>query len=116
EPLSVSCYNAAIICCPRQLIFVLSVGGSSTDTFPVLEDSMLKRLFFTALSIAALTYSASAANALPAASGGQTFYVSTSLSDSVGKPADPTIYNIGGNTYFKLRDLGRLLDFGVTYD
>ena len=77
---------------------------------------MLKRLFFTALSIAALTYSASAANALPAASGGQTFYVSTSLSDSVGKPADPTIYNIGGNTYFKLRDLGRLLDFGVTYD
>ena len=26
------------------------------------------------------------------------------------------IYNIGGHTYFKLRDLGRLLDFGVTYD
>ncbi|WP_346705502.1 glucosaminidase domain-containing protein [uncultured Agathobaculum sp.] len=77
---------------------------------------MLKRLIFTALSIAALTYSASAANALPATSGGQTFYVSTSLSDAVGKPADPTIYNIGGNTYFKLRDLGRLLDFGVTYD
>ena len=73
---------------------MLLVGGLITDTFPVLEDSMLRRLLFTAVSIAALTYSASAANALPAASGGQTFYVSTSLSDAVGKPADPTIYNI----------------------
>lgn len=77
---------------------------------------MLKRLFLTAVSIAALTCSASAVNASPAASSGQTFFVSTSLSDSVGKPADPTIYNIEGRTYFKLRDLGRLLDFGVTYD
>lgn len=77
---------------------------------------MFKRLIFTAFSIAALTCSASAIRALPAASGGQTFYVSTSLSDTAGRAADPTIYNIAGNTYFKLRDLGRLLDFGVTYD
>ena len=77
---------------------------------------MLKRLFCTALSIAALGCSASAVNALPAATGGQTFYVSTTLSDAAGHFADPTIYNIDGNTYFKLRDLGRLLDFGVTYD
>lgn len=77
---------------------------------------MLKRFIFTALSIAALSCSASAANAFPAASSGQTFYVSTSLSDTAGQSADPTIYNIGGNTYFKLRDLGRLLNFGVTYD
>lgn len=77
---------------------------------------MLKRLFFTAFSLAALTCSASAANALPASNGGQTFYVSTTLSDAAGRFADPTIYNIGGNTYFKLRDLGRLLNFGVTYD
>lgn len=77
---------------------------------------MLKRLFFTAFSLAALTCSAPAANALPASNGGQTFYVSTTLSDAAGRFADPTIYNIGGNTYFKLRDLGRLLNFGVTYD
>ena len=77
---------------------------------------MFKRLFLTAFGLAALTCTASAVNAQPAASGGQTFYVSTSLSDSVGRAADPTIYNIGGNTYFKLRDLGRLLDFGITYD
>lgn len=77
---------------------------------------MFKRLFLTAFGLAALTCTASAVNALPAASGGQTFYVSTSVSDSVGRAVDPTIYNIGGNTYFKLRDLGRLLDFGVRYD
>ena len=76
----------------------------------------LKRLILAACSIAALTCSAAAVNANPAGSTGQSFYVSTSLADTVGRQADPTIYNIGGHTYFKLRDLGRLLDFGVTYD
>lgn len=77
---------------------------------------MLKRLIFTAFAVAALTSTASAVTATPAANGGQTFFVSTTLADTSGKPANPTIYNIAGNTYFKLRDLGRLLDFGVTYD
>ena len=76
----------------------------------------MKRLILAAVSLAALTCTASAVTASPASSGGQTFYVSTSESDSIGRAADPTIYNIDGNTYFKLRDLGRLLDFGVTYD
>lgn len=77
---------------------------------------MIKRLIFTACAIAALTSTASAVTATPATNGGQTFFVSTTLADTSGKPANPTIYNIAGNTYFKLRDLGRLLDFGVTYD
>mgnify|MGYP003281364266 FL=1 len=77
---------------------------------------MLKRLIFTAFAVAALTGTASAVTATPASAGGQTFYVSTTLSDTAGSKADPTIYNIEGNTYFKLRDLGRLLDFGVAYD
>lgn len=76
----------------------------------------MKRLITAAFCAAALTCTASAVTAAPAASAGQTLYVSTSVSDSVGRTADPTIYNIGGHTYFKLRDLGRLLDFGVTYD
>ena len=76
----------------------------------------MKRLLLSALTAAALTCTASAVTALPAASGGQSFYISTTLSDTAGRPADPTIYNIGGNTYFKLRDLGRLLNFGVTYN
>ena len=77
---------------------------------------ILKRLILAICSAAALTCTASAVNALPVGSTGQSFFVSTSLSDTAGQQADPTIYNIGGRTYFKLRDLGKLLDFGVTYD
>ena len=29
---------------------------------------------------------------------------------------DMTAYNIGGNNYVRLRDIGRAVDFGVTYD
>ncbi|MDO4271351.1 MAG: glucosaminidase domain-containing protein [Eubacteriales bacterium] len=76
----------------------------------------MKRLILAVLGAAALTCPAFAANALPASAGGQAFYVSTTLADVEGRAADPTIYNIEGSTYFKLRDLGRLLDFGVTYD
>ena len=76
----------------------------------------MKRLILAAFCAAALTGSAAAVNAVPAENGGQTFYVSTALSDASGTRADPTIYNIEGNTYFKLRELGRLLDFGVSYD
>lgn len=76
----------------------------------------MKRLILAALSAAALTCTASAVNALPATTNGQTLYISTSLADTAGAKADPTIYNIDGRTYFKLRDLGQLLDFGVSYD
>lgn len=76
----------------------------------------MKRLILGGLGAAALICTASAATAQPAQSVGQSFYISTTLSDTAGRAADPTIYNIEGNTYFKLRDLGRLLDFGVSYD
>ena len=33
-----------------------------------------------------------------------------------GEPCDLTAYNIGGNNYFMLRELGELLGFGVEYD
>ena len=33
-----------------------------------------------------------------------------------GKAADLRAYNMGGNNYFRLRDLGRSLGFGVDYD
>ena len=33
-----------------------------------------------------------------------------------GETVDLTAYNIGGNNFFKLRDLGTALDFGVDYD
>ena len=33
-----------------------------------------------------------------------------------GTQAELTAYNIAGNNYFKLRDLGKLFNFGVTWD
>ena len=33
-----------------------------------------------------------------------------------GKEISFTAYNIGGNNYFKLRDIGQAFDFGVTWD
>ncbi|MCR4772549.1 MAG: hypothetical protein K5855_09600 [Oscillospiraceae bacterium] len=33
-----------------------------------------------------------------------------------GRDAELTAYNLGGNNFFKLRDLGEALDFGVDYD
>ncbi len=33
-----------------------------------------------------------------------------------GNVASLTAYTINGNNYFKLRDLGKLLDFGVGWD
>ena len=33
-----------------------------------------------------------------------------------GKLVDVVVYNIGGNNYFKLRDLGKAIGFGVDYD
>ena len=33
-----------------------------------------------------------------------------------GRQLDLTAYNIADNNYFKLRDLGAALDFGVTWD
>ncbi|MGI6182374.1 MAG: glucosaminidase domain-containing protein [Agathobaculum sp.] len=76
----------------------------------------MKRLLLSLFCAVAMAGTASAVTALPAAAGGQRFYVSTSLSDSAGRAVNPTIYNIEGRTFFKLRDLGRLLDFGVTFD
>ncbi|MDY3617748.1 glucosaminidase domain-containing protein [Agathobaculum sp.] len=76
----------------------------------------MKRLILALGLVLALPAAASAVPAAPASAGGQTVYISTTEADTTGTRADPTIYNIEGKTYFKLRDLGRLLDFGVTYD
>lgn len=52
---------------------------------------------------------AQAADYLTARPTTQTFYLS-------GERIDLTAYLIGGSNYVRLRDLGRTVDFGVTYD
>jgi hypothetical protein len=49
-------------------------------------------------------------------SGNKTPTATTSNITLDGEAISLTAYNIAGNNYFMLRDLGRALDFGVTYD
>ena len=50
-----------------------------------------------------------AADYLTARPSSQTFYIE-------GQQATLTAYSIGGSNYVRLRDIGRAVDFGVTYD
>jgi len=43
-------------------------------------------------------------------------YLSTAIVYLGGNRISLTAYNIGGNNYFKLRDLGKTMNFGVTWD
>ena len=52
---------------------------------------------------------AQAADYLTARPSTQTFYIN-------GQQAPLTAYLIGGSNYVRLRDIGRAVDFGVTYD
>lgn len=52
---------------------------------------------------------AQAADYLTARPSSQTFYID-------GQQATLTAYSIGGSNYVRLRDIGRAVDFGVTYD
>ena len=46
----------------------------------------------------------------------QTAALNTSMICVDGKEVSLTAYNIGGNNYFKLRDIANTFDFGITYD
>ena len=52
---------------------------------------------------------AQAADYLTARPSSQTFYIN-------GQQAALTAYSISGNNYVRLRDIGKAVDFGVTYD
>ena len=52
---------------------------------------------------------AQAASGITAALSAQPIYVD-------GQRVDMTAYSIGGNNYVRLRDIGKAVDFGVTYD
>jgi hypothetical protein len=53
---------------------------------------------------------------VPSTKGSVTATLSTSVVYLNGNPVVLTAYTIGGNNYFKLRDVGKALNFGVTWD
>ena len=77
----------------------------------------MKKIIVTAICAAALTVSSLPAagavsatvTATPTRNLGQSVYVDNTR-------VYPTGYNIGGNNYFKLRDIAALVGFGVSYD
>ena len=66
-------------------------------------------LTLTGLAVGLTIGGQSAIAALTASPSTQRFYVN-------GMPYALTAYSIAGNNYVKLRDIGRAVDFGVTYD
>ena len=54
--------------------------------------------------------------ALPSSTDNQTASMTSSTIYKDGKTVALTAYNINGNNYFKLRDLGSTFNFGVTWD
>ena len=72
---------------------------------------LMKRIFAAILCGAAMMYTAFAAfiPATPTREIGQTVYVNDTC-------VYPTAYNIAGNNYFKLRDIGKMVGFGVDWN
>ena len=72
---------------------------------------LMKRIFAAILCGAAMMYTAFAAfiPATPTREIGQTMYVNDTR-------VYPTAYNIAGNNYFKLRDIGKMVGFGVDWN
>ena len=72
---------------------------------------LMKRIFAAILCGAAMMYTAFAAfiPATPTREIGQTVYVNDTR-------VYPTAYNIVGNNYFKLRDIGKMVGFGVDWN
>ena len=63
-----------------------------------------------------LPAAARAEEAIPAMATNNMIVVSSSTDAPDAHPVHPAVYKIDGANYFKLRDLGKALDFHVGYD
>ncbi len=98
---------------PKQSFGMVVFAKSTTMPKGEIIMSRTKEAVFMGLGIlAGLALGGPAAQAsdyLKATVSSQPIYVD-------GQRISMTAYNIGGNNYVKLRDIGRTVDFGVTYD
>ena len=92
---------------------VLFAKGNTIPKGDIIMRSRKREAVFMGLGIlAGLALSGPAAQAadyLTARPSSQTFYIN-------GQQAALTAYAIGGSNYVRLRDIGKAVDFGVTYD
>ena len=92
----------------RDLAFVLN---STEKQFEVGWDNASKTITLTSGS----AYTANGSE-MAKGSGAQSASVSASKLLIDGKEVSLTAYTIGGNNYFKLRDIGQAFDFGIGWD
>ena len=93
----------------RDLAFVLN---GTAKQFQVGWDSASRTITLTSGS----AYTANGSEMSAGASGNQSAAPSSSKLLVDGTEVSLTAYNIGGNNYFKLRDIGKLFDFGIGWD
>lgn len=74
-----------------------------------MKKSIITAAVCAAVAAGAVPFAGAAVTATPTRDMGQTVYVD-------GNRVYPTGYNIADNNYFKLRDIGKLVGFGVDYD
>ena len=93
----------------RDLAFVLS---GTAKQFQVGWDNASKTIALTS----GQGYTAVGGELSAGASGNQSAVPTGSKLLADGEEVSLTAYNIGGNNYFKLRDIGALFDFGIGWD
>ncbi|MDE7219846.1 MAG: copper amine oxidase N-terminal domain-containing protein, partial [Oscillospiraceae bacterium] len=93
----------------RDLAYVLN---GTEKQFEVGWDNASKTITLTSGS----AYTANASEMAAKGSGAQKATVSASKLLINGTEVSLTAYNIGGNNYFKLRDIGQTFDFGIGWD
>lgn len=86
--------------------------GGSAKQFEVSWDGAAKTIALTS----GQPYTAVGGELSAQTGGAKTATVSTAKIQVDGRTLSLTAYNIGGNNYFKLRDIGEVFDFGVTWD
>ena len=93
----------------RDLAYILN---GTTKQFEVSWDNTHKAINL----VPGKSYTVSGGEMAASDKNNTTAYISTATVFIDGVRADLTAYTINGNNYFKLRDLGKAFDFGVTWD
>ena len=93
----------------RDLAYTLNGTGKQ---FEVTWDEVIKAINL----VPGKSYTVSGGEMATSNKNNTTAYISTATIFIDGVRADLTAYTINGNNYFKLRDLGKAFDFGVTWD
>ena len=96
----------------RDIAYALTNHGQGTNVFNVMWDAEKNMINL----VSNIKYEAVGGELKEGDGKNKSYTLSSSALMKDGKNATLTAYNINGNNYFKLRDLGKLFDFNVSWD